>query len=504
MILRAGNGTEPGTLDPHKSESVSDANIIRDLYEGLTGLSPRGEVIPAAAESWTVSADGLEYIFHLRPLARWSNGDPLTAEDFVAGMRHCVTPATGSNYALVLAPIANAEAVIAGQQPPSNLGVEALDAQTLRIRLKAPAPFFPGLLTHATTFPIHRPSLAQYGDAFARPGKLVSNGAYQLAEWGVQSQVKLTRNPHYWNNAATRVDTVLYYPTEDINSELKRYRAGELDYSYEIPLSQAPQLRAQLPQELRTAPYLGIYYFGFNVTRPPFKDNVKLRRALNLVVDRELIVQRLMNGIGIAAYSWVPPATADYGAQTPEWVSWTREQRLDEARRLYAEAGYSAEHPLDVEIRYNTHQDHKRIATVIAAMWKQTLGVRARLINEEFKVLNNNLRQHVVTQVFRWGWIADYNDATSFADLLQTPHGQNETGFSDTRYDALLAQAHNVADPAQRRALLEQAERVMLDQSPLVPVYFYLSKHLVKPYVRGWEDNVLDYHYSKDLAVLPH
>ncbi|MEK6806905.1 MAG: peptide ABC transporter substrate-binding protein [Pseudomonadota bacterium] len=503
MLLHAGNGAEPNSLDPHKSEAVSDSNILRDLYEGLTGLSPRGEVIPAAAERWQTSADGLTWTFFLRPQARWSNGDPLTAGDFVAGMRRCVAPTTGSGYAMMLSPWLNAGKIIAGKMPPEMLGVEALDAQTLRIHLKAPTPYLPGLLTHHTTYPIHQPSLKLYGAGFARPGKLIGNGAYQLAEWGVQSHIKLTRNPHYWNNAATRIDTVLFYPTEDIDSELKRYRAGELDVTYDVPQSRAPQLRAELKGELRAAPYLGTWYLGFNLTRAPFRDNPKLRRALNLVVDRELIVERVMNGFAIPAYSWVPPGVANYTPQTPDWVAWPRAQRLAEARRLYADAGYSSERPLEVEIHYNTQRDNKRIATVIAAMWKQTLGVRVRMVNLEFKVLKSMLRQRL-TQVFRWGWIGDFNDASSFADLLQTANGQNMTAYSDADYDALVSQAGVEADPFKRRALLEQAERRMLEQTPLIPIYFYTSTHLVKPHVQGWEDNLLDYHYSKDLAVLPH
>ncbi len=503
MVLRAGNGAEPNSLDPHKSEAVPDSNILRDLYEGLTGVSPRGEVIPAAAERWEVSDDGLSWTFFLRPLARWSNGDPLTADDFVAAMRRCVDPLTGSGYAMMLSPWLNAEKIISGQLPPAALGVEAVDEHTLRIRLKSPTPYLPGLLSHHTAYPLHRPSLKTHGAAFARPGKLIGNGAYQLAEWGVQSHVKLTRNPHYWNNTATRIDVVFFYPTEDVDSELKRYRAGELDVTSDVPQSRAPFLRAQLPQELRAAPYLGTWYFGFNLTRAPFRDNPKLRRALNMAVDRELIVERVMNGFALPAYGWVPPGIADYTPQTPPWATWPREQRVAEARRLYAEAGYSSENPLDVELHYNTQRDNQRVATVTAAMWKQTLGARVRLVNLEFKVLKSRLRQRV-TQMFRWGWIGDYNDASSFSDLLHTANGQNMTAFSDPQYDALITQAGLQVDPSLRRALLEQAERLMLEQSPLIPVYFYTSTHLVKPYVQGWENNLLDYHYSKDLAVLPH
>lgn len=500
-VLRIGNGAEPETLDPHRTKSVSAGSILRDLYEGLTSVAPDGRVIPGAARNWEISGDGLVYTFFLRPEARWSNGDAVTAQDFVAGLRRSVAPATGSSYAGMLAPIRNATAITAGQQPPQALGVHALDAHTLRIDLQGPTPYLLGMLAHPTTFPIHGPSLARWGSQFARAGQLVSNGAYQLQDWVVQSQATLTRNAHYWNNAATRIDRVIYYPTEDLNSELKRYRAGELDVTFQIPLVQAPWIRRELGAELHVATYLGVYYYGFNVTRPPFKGNVKLRQALALAIDRELITNKVMNGLAQPAYAWVPPGTAAHRSQRPEWADWPRERQLAEARRLYAEAGYSAERPLQTEIRYNTHEDHKRIAVVIAAMWKQHLGVRTTLVNEEAKVFLNTRQMRRLTQVFRAGWIGDYDDASSFTDLLQSQSGLNHSGWADAEYDALLAAAASETDSGARRELLEAAERRLLEEMPVMPIYYYVSKHLVKPRVRGWKDNLLDYHYSKDLEL---
>lgn len=502
LLLRIGNGNEPETLDPHRAEGVSASNIVRDLYEGLTALSPRGEVMPGVAERWEISADGREYLFHLRPQARWSNGDALSAEDFVAGLRRSVDPATASAYAQMLAPIEGASAVIGGALPSDRLAVQALDPQTLRIRLRAPTPYFLGLLAHPSSFPIHQPSLARWGRDFSRPGRLVSNGAYALADWVPQGQVRLRRNAHYWNDRNTAVDAVEFRPSEDANSELKRYRADELDISYEIPLLQAPWLRQHLGGELRIAPYIGTYFYGFNCSQPPFKDNPKLRAALTLAVDREVIVSKVMNAVALPAYSLVPPGISGYTPPQPEWAGWTRDQRLVEARRLYAEAGYSAAHPLEVELRYNTHDDHRRIATVIAAMWKQWLGVRTRLLNEEFKVFiqNRNLRQ--LTQLFRAVWIGDYDDASAFTDILHSRHGQNDMAYDNPRYDALLAAAAAEADPARRQGLLAEAERLLQADWPVLPIYTYVSKHLVKPWVQGWQDNALDIHYSKDLRIV--
>ena len=488
----------------YESAVTNDAAGLT-IYDQLLLFKPgTTEVIPGLAEKWEISANGLDYTFHLRAEARWPNGDAVTADDFVAGLRRGADPATGSSYSEILAPIANAAAVTAGKLPPAQLGVDAVDAVTLHIRLKAPAPYFLGLLSHSTTYPIHRPSLATYGAGFARAGKLVSNGAYALSEWVVQSQVTLKRNPYYWDNAHTTIDQVIYYPTEDLNTELKRYRTGELDYTYEIPLVQANWIRQTFGSQLRIATYAGTYYYGYNLTRPPFKDNVKLREALALAIDRELIVNKVMNGVAMPAYGWVPPGMWNYTPQVPAWAHWTREQRIAQARKLYAEAGYTPDHPAQVEVRYNTHEDHKRIAVVIAAMWKQHLGVETTLVNEEFKVFLNNRKLKRVTQAFRSSWIADYNDASAFADILRSTHGQNDSGYVSASYDALLAQIGAEPDMVRRRELLEQAERQVLTDWPVLPIYYYVSKHLVKPYVQGWEDNILDYHYSKDLRLAAH
>lgn len=502
--LHIGNGPEPETLDPHRGEGVSTANILRDLYEGLTGLAPDGSVIPAAASSWEVSGDGLDYTFHLRDKLRWSNGEALTADDFVAGLRRSADPATGSKYAQILSPIDNAVAVSAGHLPPERLGVEASDAHTLHIHLQGPTPYFPGLLAHPATFPVYRPGLQRYGRDFARPGRLVSNGAYQLHDWVVQSQVGLVRNPYYWNDTHTAVDTVIYVPTEDLSSELKRYRAGELDCTYAIPMSQARWVRGLFGSELHLAPYLGAYWYGYNLSRPPFKDSPQLRQALSMAIDRDVIADKLLQGAALPAYGYVPPGTWNYTPQAPPWAAWPRERRLAEARRLYAAAGYSAEHPLQLELRYNTQEDHRRIATVIAAMWKQGLGVQTRLVNEEWKVFLQNRRQRLQTQVFRGAWIGDYDDASAFLDILRSSDGKNDEAYASAGYDTLLAQAQQQPDATLRRGMLEQAERLMLDDMPVLPIYYYESKHLVKPYVAGWTDNPLDVHYSKDLKVLPH
>jgi len=501
-VLRIGNGPEVESLDPQRASSVSALNVARDLYEGLTRIADDGRVVPAAARGWQLSADGRRYTFDLREDLRWSNGEPLTAEDFVAGLRRVVDPRTGAPYAQLLSPIANAPAIVAGRAAPEMLAVWALSPTRLQILLSEPTPYFLSLLAHPAASPIHRQSLAQYGREFARPGRLVSNGAFKLEQWVVQSQLTLARNPHYWDDASTKLDSVVYVPFDDVAAELKRYRAGEIDVTSEIPLVQAPQLRARYGEQLRIATYLGSYFYGINMTRPPLGDSPVLRRALAMVIDRELIVDRVMNGLAQPAYGWVPPGVAGYQAQSVEWATWPMAKRLEEARRLYAEAGYSAERPLRVELRYNTHDDHKRIATVVAAMWKQALGVKTTLINEENKVFLAKRRLRRETQIFRAAWMGDYNDASTYLDVLASGNGRNDMGWQDARYDALLAQAAREGDPHRRARLLQDAERLALEAMPVMPIYWYVSKHLVSPRVRGWHDNLLDVHYSKDLSVV--
>ena len=500
-VIHRGNGSEPQSLDPHKSEGVPSANIQRDLFEGLISEAPNGDLVPGVAESWTISEDGLHYQFKLRRDAKWSNGDKVTAEDFVFSWRRILNPKTGSYYAQTLAPILNAEAIIAGEMPAEKLAVSASDSHTLEVQLATPTPYFLGLLTHSTTYPIHRASLEKYGKKFTRPGKLVSNGAYRLAKWEVQSYILLERNPYYWDNTHTRIDQVYYHPIENQSSELKRYRAGEIDISENIPIVQLAWIRENMGNELHIAPYLGTYYFGFNLTRPPFKDQPKLRQALSMVINREVLTDKILKTGDKPAYSWVPPGVYHYQPVEYAWKAWPFEKRVAYAQQLMQEAGYGPGHPLQVEIRYNTSENHKKIALVIAAMWKQHLGVQTKLYNEEWKVFLANRKAMKVTQVFRSGWIADYNDAYSFAELLHSKHGVNDMGYDNPQYDALLAESTRELDADKREAILQQAESTLLNDYAFIPIYHYVSKHLVKPTVGGYVDNIMDHHYSKHLYL---
>jgi len=498
-ILNRGNGPEPDSLDPQRARQDSSLNILRDLFEGLTSLDRNANVIPAAAESWTVSGDGLIYTFHLRDGLRWSNGDALTASDFQFALRRLVDAATASEYAQLVSPIANAGAITAGKLPSETLGVDAPDPRTLVMRLTVPAPYITGLLAHPATFPVHQPSLRQLGEGFNRPGVLISNGAFVLTEWTVGSHVAVRKNAAYWNAANTRLDGVRFYHMQDAGAELRRFRAHELHYTYTIPAQKFGWLRDQYREQLHIDPQLGVYYYGFNLTRAPFKDKPGLRRALSLVIDRERLA-RQVTALGEGpACSWVPDGTGAYTPQRFDFCSRPYDQRVAEARELYAAAGYSAANPLNVEIRYSSGDLHNKIAIAVAALWKQSLGVRATLRGEEFRALNQAIRARTDVQVFRASWIGDYNDAWSFLQLGQSKFGINLTGYSNEEFDSLLAQAATEPDALRRRALLQKAESIFLADNAVMPLYFYVSKHLISDEVGGFGNNVLNVQYSKDM-----
>ena len=360
----------------------------------------------------------------------------------------------------------------------------------------APTPYFLALLTLSNTYPVHRASVEEHGQHFARPGTLVSNGAYRLEEWVVQSHIRLVRNPHYREVPA--IDEVLYFPIENQSVELKRYRAGELDMTSSVPSPRLGWIRENLADELVIAPHLGTWYLGFNVSAPTLADKPGLRRALSMAIDRELITGRVTGAGEVPAWSWVPGGVAGYAPQVPGWASWPRHRQLAEARRLYAEAGYSPQQPLEISILYNTGENNRRIGLAVATMWKEQLGVETTLENQEWKVFLETRRQRATTQVFRASWIADYNDPFSFAELMHSAHGLNHSGYASARYDELIERAGREPDPRRRRGLLEEAERILLEDQPIVPIYFYVTRRLVKPRVGGYQPNVLDHHYSKD------
>ncbi len=485
-VLNRGINSEPESLDAHKARSLQAADVLRDLGEGLLSFTATGELTAGAAESWDVSDDLLTYTFHIRPNAKWSNGDSLTAAHFVFAVNRLVDPATAAFYAQFLEDISE---------------LTALDEHTLQIKLARPTPYLLSLLTHPATFPMHPGEIETHGDGFARPGILVSNGAYALTGWVPGSLLTLKRNEHYWNSAKTAIEEVRYHVQSQETAEYARYRAGELDVTSTVPTDNFAQVRNDAGDELHVAPMLNIYYYGYNLTKPPFKDNPELRQALSMAIDRELIVEKVTGRGETPAYSWVPPGVNNYEPTLLSYAELTQEERNQLAQTLYAEAGYGPDKPLQLELRYNMGDTHRKIALAVQSMWRDVLGFEVVLINEEFQVLLANIRDKEITQVFRSSWIGDYNDAHTFLNILQSQNAANDPAYSSAEYDELLKSAAQQVDPSRRRLYMEEAERVMLADHPAIPIYFYVSKHLVKPHVAGWGDNVLDYHYSQHLSL---
>jgi oligopeptide transport system substrate-binding protein len=499
-VLVRGGGPDPDSLDPQKARGAEAQGIVRDLCEGLTTLDKSAAVAPGVASHWSVSADGRVYTFSLRPEARWSNGERVVAADFVAALRRLVDPATASAYAQYVDVIANTGDIVAGKKPPDALGVAAPDAATVVVTLAAPAPYLPALLSHPSTCPVHRPTLASHPESSARPGVMVSDGAFVLKEWVQGSYVLATRNRYYWNDAATRLAAVKYLIIPDENAELARYRSGELQVTAVVPRGQFDWIREHLAAELHVSPQLTTYYYGFNLRRAPFKDQPQLRRALSEVIDREKLAALVLRVGELPAYGWVPPGVEGYTPQAFDYAREPVEARIAEARRLYREAGYSRTRPLSFELAYNAGEVHTKLAVAVASMWKEALGAEVRLRQVEFKSLLQAIDRGDV-ELFRSSWAGDYNDAYTFAQYLKSDFGLNLPRYRSAAYDALLARAAAEADAARRRALLEEAERVMLADHPLIPLYFYVNKHLVKPAVTGWYDNVMNVTYSRDLGL---
>jgi oligopeptide transport system substrate-binding protein len=499
-VLLRGVGPDPDTLDPQRARSAESQQILRDLCEGLTALDKNAGVAPGVASEWSTTPDGKTYTFKLRPDARWSNGDKVVAADFVAALRRLVDPATGSGYAQIIDVVDNATDIVAGRKPADTLGVSAPDDATVVIHLATPAPYFPGLLSHSSTCPVHRASLAAHGDSFARAGTMVSNGAFSLKEWVQNSHILVVRNHHYWNDSSTRLDAVRYLLIADENAELTRYRAGELHITAVVPRGQFDWIKANLAAQLHVSPQLNTYFYGFNLRRAPFKDNPGLRRALSLVIDREKLAELVLRVGELPAYSWVPPGVSNYTSQSFDYKSMPWPERLAEARKLYSQAGYSTSNPLRFELRYNTAEVHTKVALAIASAWKEALGAEVRLTAVEFKSLLQDIDRGDV-DMFRSSWVGDYNDAYTFLQYLKGNFGINLPHYKNPDYDLLLTRAAAQTDTGQRRALLEEAERLMLHDHPLIPIYFYVNKHLVKPEVDGWYDNVMNVVYSKDLGL---
>ena len=491
------------SLDPQLTTDIPSQRVLDDLFEGLATLSIDGQAVPGAAVSWQQSADGLTWVFQLRPEARWSNGAPLTAGDFVYSWRREVDPRTGAGYAQALSPIVNALDIALGHKSPETLGVEATDAHTLTVHLNAPTPYLLELLVQNYLYPVYQPAIERYGDDWVRPEHLVSNGAFALQEDLIGARITLRPNPYYWDAAHVQLKSVVYFNIPDRAQAVLRFLAGDVQFTDSFAASQRPWLKSVLGDQVVNAPWLGIYMLAFNFKLPPFRDNPALRRALILAIDRASLTRYLKYDMYVPADTLMPPLTG-YQPQHPAWATLSRSDREALARRLYAEAGYSLKHPLRVDISTSVQgADERHYFEAVAAMWHSVLGAEVSVDESEYKVMSQNRELHRLP-LFLDSWIGDFADPVNFLQLFYGDSSLNYGGYRNARFDALLDRAAQEPDNPARYRLLEQAEALLNEDGVYIPLYYYSTRHLVKPYIQGWHSNLMDRNLSRYMYVLEH
>ena len=498
QVFHFGNGSEPQGIDPHIVTGVPEHHILISLCEGLTIANAFGdENLPGAAESWTVSDDGKVYIFKLRKNGRWSNGDLVTADDFVWSWQRILTASLGSQYPDMLYYLEGAQEYHTGQTNDfSSVGVKALDSHTLEVKLKAPTPFFTGLLSHYSTWPVHKETVLKHGSIddrngeWTRPGNFVCNGAFNLKSWELNNKIVVEQNPMYWDASTVRLNEIHYYPVSNVMTEDRMFRAGQLHVTSTLPSQKCPVYIEEGNPDLRIDPYMGTYFYRLNTTNPYLND-VRVRKALAYSIDRKLLVEKVTKCGQIPAYSFTPPGSNGYEPTT----SIPFDPAL--AKELLAEAGYDSENQFPkLEILFNTNEDHRKVALAIQQMWQQNLGIEVELVNQDWKVY---LSREMVGdfQVSRAGWIGDYEDPNTFLDLMRPNRGNNKTGWENEAYDALVAKANSTNDQTLRYQLLDEAEKILIENMPVIPLYTYVRSYQLSPDVKGYNPHILDHHHPK-------
>jgi oligopeptide transport system substrate-binding protein len=509
VTLNMMNGSEPGSIDPHKASGDWENRILGDYIEGLVAEDANADAIPGQAESWEISEDGLVYTFHLRDGIQWTDGEPVKASDFVFAFRRLFDPATASEYAYLQYPIKGGSEIAEGQTvADADFGVQAPDDKTVVITLEGPTPFFLQALTHYTAYPLPQHVVEEFGDDWTKVENVVANGPFMITEWVPGSYIKSVKNPDYYDAANVKIDEVNYFVQDDLAAAFNRYRAGEYDILTDAPGDQQQMIIDTMPGEGHFAPFLGIYYYVINQEKAPF-DNVNVRKALSMAINRDVIGPDVLGTGELPAYGWVPEGTANYeGVEPymPEWASLPYEEKVAQAAALMAEAGYTADNPLSLQLKYNTNDNHQRVAVAIAAMWEQ-IGVKTELFNSETAVHYDALRAGDY-DVGRAGWLLDYSDPSNTLDLLTTGvqqgddvnWGNNYGRYSNPEYDALMKQAAAEGDLAARAKLLGEAEKLGMDEFAAIPIYWYISANVVKPTITGFVDNAKDIHRTRWLT----
>ncbi|HSD69549.1 MAG TPA: peptide ABC transporter substrate-binding protein [Woeseiaceae bacterium] len=496
--LKRGNGGDPGTLDPAAAEDVHAFNVLIDLYEGLVVQDADGALVPGAAAVWEVSEDGTRYRFALRKSARWSNGEPLLARHFVDGIRHVAGAGSRSPNAFLLSPLENFAAVSRGELPAERLGIIATGDHSLELKLSQAARYFPSVLSMPIAFPRLIDEHAN-PKAFTEAAHFVGNGPYLLEEWRIGSHIRLRKNHAFRAASEVSIEAVEYFAVEDPHTEYNLYRTGELDITSTIPPSVLADARQERPDEVRISPALAVYYLAFDLSEPPMSV-IEARKALSMAIDRHTLTEVLARGEQ-AAFNLVPPGVSEHDPAEYSWKGLPRGQREQAARQAYAKAGYSSASPMTVKLTYDAGDVHEQVALIVSSMWEEVLGANVELEKLEWKIFLDTRAQHANWQIMRFAWFGDYDDASTFTDIFRSDSLQNLPGYSSRQYDELLDIAGTQSDPVLRRKLMSSAERVLIDDYPIVPLYFYVNKHLVDPRVEGFLPNALDRHATRTLSL---
>ena len=499
QVINIGNGGEPKDLDPHLVTGVPEQRILQNLFEPLVGKDPKTLApTPGVAESWKVSKDGKTYTFTLRKNAKWSNGEPLTAKDFVYAWTRLLTPATAAEYAQQGYYIVNGKEFNTGAlKDASKLGIKAKDDHTLELQLVNPTPFFLSLLYHHSLYPVHKATIEKHGARWTRPENMVSNGAFKLDKWEMNKVVSISVNPHYWDKANVKLTQANYFPVEKQDTEEKMFRSGELHVTNEVPLEKIPFWQKDTSGVYQQGPYLGTYFYWVNVKKSPV-DTKLIRKALNLSFDRERIVKFVTRGGQLPATAFTPVGA---GGFQPKAILPTNLSRLAEAKELLKKAGYPDGKGLpEIEILYNTSDGHKKIAEALQQMWAENLGVKVKLFNQEWKVYLDSQRSHNF-QLSRAGWIGDYNDPNTFLDMFVSTSGLNHAQFANPAYDKLIADAAKELNAKKRLEIFQKAEDILLEELPVIPIYTYTRVYLKSKSVEGWYPNIEDIHPLKFVSL---
>lgn len=492
---------EPASLDPVKAVGLPEIQVIRDLFEGLTNQDAHGKIVPGVAQSWS-SSDNKTWIFTLRNTARWSNGEPVTAHDFVYSWQRLVDPKNSASFAWFagLSGIENATAITKREISPDKLGVTALDNQRLKVTLDRPVPWFPSLVANVALFPVPQKVIEKEGESWTSPGKLVGNGAYQLSERVVNEKIVLTRNPQYWDNAHSVLSKVTFLPINEESSATKRYRSNDIDITESFPKNMYALLKKELPGEVYTPDQLGTYYYAFNTQKGPTAD-VRVRKALSWSIDRSIIAEKVVGTGEKPAWHFTPDVTAGFKPLDSILQQHPQNELNAQAKALLASAGYGPEKPLHLKLLYNTSESHQKIAIAVASMWKKNLGVDVTLENQEWKTYIDS-RNSGNFDVIRASWVGDYNEPSTFLSLLTSGNTSNIARFKNEDYDAVMAKASSETSEQARNVDYNRAEQILADQAPIAPIYQYTNGRLIKPWVKGYPiTNPEDVAYSRELWI---